>query len=144
MPGFRVDHEGVRHHFRMNVPVGHHLFANDIQAVFKIGSRPSGEPLIDSSHARRIRHDAILAFDVSFTAPVSKLADEIIGNLTRKLAPVLEIAVWKDLSKLRDGKMSKVYQTRRIINDEAHRNPRLRIDNPDTIRWRGRAVARRR
>lgn len=86
MAGFRVNHEGVSHHFRMNIPAGHHQVTYEFQAVVQFSPRPSGQPLINSSHAGRIGHDTVFALDTSLTAPITKLADKVIGDLSRSCA----------------------------------------------------------
>ena len=71
--GFDVDDPGVADHLRVDVPVGHHQIANELEAVVKLLLRPARQVAVEPADASRVGHDCVLALDTVLVAVVRLL-----------------------------------------------------------------------
>ncbi len=95
--GLRVDDPGVADHLGVDVPVGHHQRADQIEALVQLAARPAGQVAVEPADAGGVGDDAVLALDPLLVAPLAELADEGVGDLARERLPGLSVAVGEDL-----------------------------------------------
>lgn len=110
----------------MDVPVGDHQFADEIEAGGDFAGRPAGEFAVETAHAGGVGDDAVLALDAVFGAPPAELADEIVGDLVGPRLPVAKVAPVLSLEgrvELGHGELVEVHQAGRVIDDEADWEP---------------------
>ena len=55
--GFDIDHAGVGDHFGVDVPVGHHQFANQAESFPQFAAGPAGQFAVQPANAGRIGND---------------------------------------------------------------------------------------
>ena len=134
MAGRQIDHAGMRDHFRMDVPVGDHQRAHQLDAVGELAPGPAWQPAIESPDAGWVRHDRVLALDPVFGAPGPELAHEAVRNLYRPRSPVARVGLVlpaKRLVELRHREPIQIHEAGRVVDDEADRDPRCRVEHHD-------------
>ena len=60
-PVVEIDDPRVRDHFGMNVPVGYHQFADQLQAGAEFLAGPTGKFAVEPTDAGRVGDDAVIS-----------------------------------------------------------------------------------
>ncbi len=137
MAGRQIDHAGMRDHFRVNVPVGDHQRAHQLDAVGELALRPAWQIPIESPDAGRVRHDRVLSLDPMFGAPGPEFAHEAVGNLYRPRPPVARVGLVlpaERLVELRHREPIQIHEAGRVVDDEANRDLRRGVEHHDVSR----------
>jgi len=127
--GFRVDNPCVAYHLRVDIPVGHHQLADELEAVVQLFLRPTRQESVQPADAGRVRDDAVLALDAVLAAPLAELANERIGYLAGQAFPVLLIPVRPCRREVRDAEVRHVHKAGRVVDNQADRHAVLRIEH---------------
>ena len=133
-PVDRIDHARMRDHFRMNVPVGDHQRAHQLDAVGELAPGPAWQTSIEPPDAGWVRHDRVLAFDAVFGAPGPELPHEAVWNLDRPGSPVSRVGLVlpaERLVELRHREPIQIHEAGRVVDDEADRDPRCGVEHHD-------------
>src|SRR5439155_5874375 len=125
----RVDHPGVGNHFRVEVPVRGHEFADQLEASVELLPRPARQVAVEPADAGRVGYDAELPFHSALATPLAELAQEGIRDLAGQLLPILLELVGKHIVELRDAEVGQVHEAGRIVDDKAYRYAVLRVEH---------------
>ena len=130
--GLGVDHPGVADHLRVDVPVGRHQAADQLQAGIQLLLRPAGQVAVEPADARGIGNQAVLSLDAPARAPFAEPAHERVGNLARQGFPGLVVLVRENFVELGNAEMGQVDQAGRVVDDQADGHAAARVDDRDT------------
>ena len=81
LPRLEINHPRVRHHFGVNIPIWHHDFLHQFNAVLDFPAGPYRHLQIEWSNTGRERDNAVFALHPMLPAPLTEFSHERIRDL---------------------------------------------------------------